>query len=129
MASLPIKPTEIRSLHQIGVNDLSDSEQVIGLDGIAVLESKNNKIDELSIQQLKDIFSGKITSWRQLGVVGNKINVYARDNDSGTYDTFRSLVLGKKVKLVASAKRYESNASLSDDVSRDKNGIGFVGLP
>jgi phosphate transport system substrate-binding protein len=83
----------------------------------------------LSISQLRDIFSGKTIRWQQLGVMGGKIHVYARDNDSGTYDTFKSLVLAKKAKLSNSAKRYESNAQLSDDVSGDPDGIGFVGLP
>lgn len=129
MASRQIKSKEVKSLQELGIDRTSGSEHVVGLDGIAVVVPKTNKIESLSISQLRDIFSGKISFWQQLGIAGGKIHVYARDNDSGTYDTFKSLVLAKKAKLTSNAKRYESNANLSDDVSRDPNGIGFVGLP
>jgi len=56
------------------------------------------------------------------------INVYARDDKSGTYDTFKALVLGGK-KLVSNAKRFEDSRELSDAVAKDPNGIGFIGLP
>src|SRR5262249_33940365 len=65
--------------------------------------------------------------WSQLGGRAGHINVYARDNKSGTFDTFKTLVL-KDRKLVASAARYESSEQLSDAVANDPNGIGFAGF-
>lgn len=129
MASRPIKSKEIIKLARIDDFSSAKTEFVIGLDGIAVIVPKSNDIASLSKQQLTDIFSGKITNWRQLDRPAGAIQVYARDDKSGTYDTFKNLVLGQKKPLVATARRYESNARLSDDVSRDPNGIGFVGLP
>lgn len=129
MSSRPIKNKELKSLMYLG--DLSDSrkEVVVGVDGIAVVAHPSNPIASLSIAQLKAVFSGSIQNWQALGGEDKAIHVYARDNQSGTYDTFKSLVLGKNSDLVSSAKRYESNDALSDDVALDLGGIGFVGLP
>lgn len=128
MASRPIKAKEIIQLAPLGQMDRPDSEYVIAIDGLAILVNKTNPLKQLSKSDLKAIFSGKITNWASLGLPPARIQVYARDNKSGTYDTFRNLVLGKKTPLVANAKRYESNAKLSDDVASDVHGIGFTGL-
>jgi phosphate transport system substrate-binding protein len=105
-------------------------EYVIGLDGIAVIVNQANPIDHLEKSIIRKIFSGEIRYWQQIDSnMSGPIHVYARDDKSGTYDTFKALVLGKKTPLVKSASRYESNAELSDDVAADASGIGFVGLP
>jgi len=56
------------------------------------------------------------------------VKIYARDDKSGTFDSFKTLVLGNK-QLAASARRFEDSIALSDAVARDPNGIGFIGLP
>jgi len=129
MASRQIKQKEIDKLARIDDFSSTKNEFVIGLDGIAVIVPRSNQIASLSKQQLQEIFSGKISNWQQLGQPAGAIHVYARDDKSGTYDTFKHLVLSKAAPLIVTAKRYESNAKLSDNVSRDPNGIGFVGLP
>lgn len=128
MASRPIKEKEIKKLSFLGTLNNKNSEYVIALDGLPIIVHKSNKLNRLSKDIVRRIFSGEITNWSQLGLRAGHINVYARDHNSGTYDTFKSLVLGKKSKLVKSAKRFESNAILSDNISKDPNGIGFVGL-
>ncbi len=129
MSSRPIKLKENNRLKRFGEMTREDAEFVIGLDGIAVIVNQINPISRLNKSQIKGIFSGEINRWEQLDTqLSGDIHVYARDNKSGTYDTFKALVLGKKTALVKQAKRYESNAHLSDDVSRDPMGIGFVGL-
>jgi len=85
-------------------------------------------VQSLTKEQLARVFAGEITDWRQLGGPSVGINVYARDDKSGTYDTFKTLVLGSK-KLVANAKRFEDIRELSDAVAKDLDGIGFIGLP
>jgi len=130
MSSRPIKSKENNSLKKFGDMTSESSEFVVGLDGIAVIVNKSNTISEIDKETINKVFSGKITQWSQLNErLSGKINVYARDKKSGTYDTFKALVLGKKTPLISTAKRYESNAELSDDVSKDIHGIGFVGLP
>ncbi len=129
MASRPIKDKELALLAPLGRMDAPGSEFVLGLDGIAVIVHSGNSLTQLSKKTLKKIFSGEVTDWSEIGGTSGPIHVYARDDKSGTYDTFKSLVLGKKRPLVEGARRFESNANLSDAVSVDPNGIGFVGLP
>ncbi len=128
MSSRPIKAHELEQLKQLGEMDGPKSEYVVGLDGIAVVVHRDNPLRQISKGQLRRIFAGEVLDWAELGGAAGPIRLYARDDNSGTYDTFRSLVLGKK-KLGDAARRYESNAELSDAVSQDALGIGFVGLP
>ncbi len=129
MASRPIKDAEIARLRRIGDFASPMAEWVIALDGIAVIVHPDNPLAGLDLATLADVFSGQIRNWRALGGRPGPIHVYARDDKSGTWDTFRHLVLGKRRPLIASARRFESNAELSDAVARDPNAIGFVGLP
>lgn len=128
MSSRPIKHKEVMALASQGDMSSANSEYVIALDGLSVIVHPQNPLRSIKKNRLRKIFSGEISHWSQLGIRGGKIKIYARDSKSGTYDTFKSLVLGKKTKLVGSARRYESNARLSDDVAKDRDGIGFVGL-
>lgn len=128
MSSRPIKNKEVEKLASLGALNSKNSEYVIALDGLPIIVHKSNPLSKLTKATIKDIFAGKISNWSQLGIHNGHINIYARDDKSGTYDTFKSLVLGKKTPLAAGAKRFESNANLSDMVSKDPNGIGFVGL-
>lgn len=129
MSSRPIKSKEIEQLKGLGPMNGPRSEFVVGLDGIAVVVHPQNRLQRLDKGQLRQIFSGELSDWSQLGGAAGPIRVYARDDNSGTFDTFRSLVLGKKSPLIATARRFESNAELSDAVALDSGGIGFVGLP
>lgn len=129
MSSRPIKASEVESLRRLGQMDGPQSEFVVGLDGIAVVVHRDNPLVQITKEQLRQVFSGEIKEWSQLGGTPGPIQLYARDNNSGTYDTFRSLVLGKHASLSNSAKRFESNAELSDKVAQDPFAIGFVGLP
>jgi len=130
MSSRPIKAKENNSLKQFGEMSRLGVEFVVGLDGIAVIVNPQNPLMQLDKNIIKKIFTGKITHWNEVDKsLSGKIHVYARDNKSGTFDTFKALVMGKKSKLVKGALRYESNDKLSDDVADDVSGIGFVGLP
>lgn len=128
-ASRPAKTKEVNALSDFA--DLTDkrSEHIIGIDGLAIIIHAKNPIQRLSVQQLGQIFSGEIDDWSQLGGRLGKINLYSRDDKSGTWDSFKRMVLGKQFTLDARAKRFEANDELSDEVSSDINGIGFVGLP
>jgi len=128
MASRPIKSEELKKLARLGQLNRPNTEYIIALDGLSVIVNRKNPLKQISKDKLQKIFSGRITDWSQLGLPRGHINVYARDNNSGTYDTFKHLVLSKAAPLLKTARRYESNAKLSDDVSNDTYGIGFVGL-
>ena len=129
MSSRAITADELDSLADFGDFTSHKAEYTIGLDGIAVIVNKKNTLRSLQKPVLAKIFSGEIRDWNQVDAhMHGTINVYARDNNSGTYDTFKSLVLGK-TPLIASAKRYESSTQLADDVANDVSAIGFIGLP
>ncbi|RBW49024.1 substrate-binding domain-containing protein [Marinobacter sp. F3R11] len=127
-SSRAVKSTEVEKMAERANLKEPESEHVIAIDGLAVLVHPSNQVDQLSIDTLAKIFSGEITDWSQIGGAPRAISLYARDDRSGTWDTFKSLVLGKQYTLHTSAKRYESNDRLSDDVSADPGGIGFSGL-
>ncbi|WP_299976522.1 substrate-binding domain-containing protein [uncultured Pseudoteredinibacter sp.] len=129
MSSRPIKGKEVKKLRALGDMLNLKAEHVIAIDGIAVIVHPSNPISQLSVQQIARVFSGEIHNWNQLSSnYSGAINIYARDNNSGTWDTFKNLVLAKKIPLSESAKRFESNDLLSDTVTADPQGIGFVGL-
>jgi phosphate transport system substrate-binding protein len=127
MASRQIKADEVSKLSSLGNMLAPASEHVLGLDGIAVIVNASNPVRELSKDEIMRIFMGQTTTWSAGGFHG-AIKIYARDDKSGTYDTFKSLVLAGK-PLAASARRFEDSNELSDAVAHDPNGIGFIGLP
>ncbi|WP_230712908.1 substrate-binding domain-containing protein [Marinobacter shengliensis] len=127
-SSRPVKPSEADQVRAQADLTALESEHVIAIDGLAILVHPSNPINQLSIDTIGQIFAGEIRNWSELGGSNRAITLYARDDRSGTWDTFKSLVLGKKYPLDPSAMRYESNDQLSDDVSRDPGGIGFSGL-
>ncbi|MFY9989453.1 MAG: phosphate ABC transporter substrate-binding protein, partial [Rhodoplanes sp.] len=129
MMSRPIAAKEVAQLATIGFGkaDTPGQEHVVALDGVVVLVNKANPVTQLSLADIQGLFSGAITDWSQVGGKPGPVHVYARDDKSGTYDTFKALVLKDK-KLTGSAKRYEDSKELSDDVANDENGIGFVGF-
>lgn len=127
-SSRPIKSKEVVALSGLGNMESIDNEHIVAIDGLAIIVSPANPITKLSLKTIQDIFAGKITDWSKVGGPSGKINVLARDDKSGTYDTFKRLVLGK-AKISSRATRYESNDHLSATVQKDKNAIGFVALP
>lgn len=129
-SSRPIKEKEIQDLAEIGNLKSPAAEQVIAIDGVAVILHPGNPIRELTTEQLARVFAGEIRNWQALGGKDGEIHLYVRDEQSGTFETFKELVLLKYGKtLAAGAKRFESSEQLSDEVSGDRNGIGFIGLP
>jgi phosphate transport system substrate-binding protein len=128
MSSRPIKPAEAASLAKLGDMTSPACEHVVGLDGLAIIVNKSNAVSALTTSQVAGIFTGEIANWRDAGGADAPIEVLARDDKSGTYDTFKALVLGKG-QLVAGAVRLEDSRVLSDRVAGDPNAIGFIGLP
>lgn len=127
-ASRPAKPEEAQLLKHFGDITSPVVEHVVGLDGIAVIVNKTNPVRTLTKELIARIFSGEITDWAEVGGASGRIHRYARDEKSGTFDTFQHLVMGK-AKLDDQTVRLESSEELSDRVAKDAAGIGFIGLP
>lgn len=128
-ASRPIRPAEAEALAKAGDMLSAEAEQVIGLDGLAIIVHPDNPVTALDLEQVAQVFAGRITDWRELGGPAGPIRLYARDGNSGTWETFRDLVLTpRQLELNADAKRFASTSGLSRSVGSDTQGIGFVGL-
>lgn len=128
-ASRPISDSEAQQLQALGNLRGAGSEQVIGLDGVAVIVHPDNPLSQLTTEQLAQVFSGQLQRWEQLGVPGGAIHLYARDDRSGTFETFKALVLApQKATLASEARRFESADELAAQVTADRQAIGFSGL-
>jgi len=128
MSSRPIKPSEVAKLKKYGNCDTAACEFVVSLDGIAIIVNPANPVATLTKEQLRRVFSGELSNWSQLGGSAGPIHLYSLDDNSGTYDTFKSLVLGKGA-LAPGAQRHASHTFIAKEVSKDPAAIGFVGLP
>lgn len=127
MASRRITPAETSMLQEFGALDSPANEHVIALDGLAILVSKANRVDALSIEQIMGIYTGKITDWSQVGGMPGPISPVARNEGSGTADTFSNLVLNG-TPMSVNVRRIEDSRELSDVVATTPNSIGFVGM-
>jgi len=129
-SSRPIKDRELVELEALGDLKSPDAEQIIAIDGLAIILHPGNPLNQLNTEQLAQIFSGQISTWEALGGITGPIHLYARDEQSGTWEIFKELVLSRTGNpLSHTAQRFESSEQLSDAVSNDPQGIGFIGLP
>jgi phosphate transport system substrate-binding protein len=129
-SSRPIKDSEVGALAALGNPKSRDAEQIIAIDGLAIILHPSNPIAALRTDQVAQVFAGEIDDWAPLGGRPGPIKLYARDDNSGTDNTSKELFLTAKGKpLAPTARRFESSEQLSDLVSQDPQGIGFIGLP
>jgi len=129
-ASRELKKSELETAKEKGVTPVVYD---VALDGIALIVHPDNKIDNLTIKQLSEIFSGKITNWKQLGGSDMIITLYGRENSSGTYEFFKDHVLGKdesgkQIDYSPSTQVLQGTAALGEAVARDVKGIGYGGV-
>lgn len=128
MASRPVAPAEVERAASLGKLDMAPQEAVLALDGVAVIVHPSNPLRSLRVDQVRALFDGDVRDWSAFGGAGSgAVRVHARDEASGTWETFRGLVLGERT-LRADATRYESTAALARAVAADPNAIGFVGF-
>lgn len=127
MASRPVNAAEVERGRVLGALDSPQQEAVLALDGVAVIVHPDNPLRELTLRQVRAVFSGAVRDWSELGRRAGRIQLHARDANSGTFETFRTLVLGDTA-LRSDARRYESTRELAQAVRTDPDAIGFVGL-
>ncbi len=122
-ASRPIKSSEVEKLksryNTLGV------EIPCAKDGITIFLNESNKVKELTLKQLSDIFTGRTTNWKQVGGDDAPIKLYGRENSSGTYAFFKEEVI--KADYAASCQTLPGTAAVVNAVKKDKNGIGYGG--
>lgn len=114
--------------------DLNSDEKDLGLtpiviahDGIAVIVNEDNPVDNLSVDQLRDIYAGKITNWKEVGGDDLPIQIINRDEASGTREAFRTIVMGD-APFDRSAAVLSGTGQVRDVVSRSRGAIGYISL-
>ena len=97
------------------------------IDGVAVSVNPANKVVGLTKAQIKDIFSGKIANWKDVGGADAAISLYVREDGSGTRETFEERAMDKGTSA-AGANVVNSNGAMKTAISQDPNAIGYVGI-
>ena len=97
------------------------------IDGVAVAVNPANKVAGLTKAQIKDIFSGKIANWKEVGGADAPISLYVREDGSGTRETFEERALDKGASAAA-ANVVNTNGAMKTAIGQDPNAIGYVGI-
>lgn len=125
MMSRFMKPdTEFKVAVEKGVMPVA---HVVAMDGVCVVVHPSNPITALTTEQVRNIYLGKITNWRELGGPDRAIVAISRDTSSGTYETFHNLVMNKQ-EMAGSVEVVGSNPQAHARVSSTTGAIGYVGI-
>lgn len=122
-SSRPIKPAELEKIK--AKYKKNGIEIACAKDGLSVFLNKGNTVSELTVQQIGDIFSGKITNWKQVGGADAKIQLYGRESSSGTFEFFKEHVV--KGDFSPACQTLPGTAAIVNAVKKDKYSIGYGG--
>ncbi len=117
MSSRDLKPEERDS----GLNEV-----VIAYDGIVVVTHPINGIKDLTLEQVRGIFTGEVTNWKELGGEDMEIVVVSREDGSGSRDAFQEIVGFSSGELVRSAIIASGNGNIKTTVATNKHAVGFI---
>ena len=123
-ASRPMKDDEKRKLRDR--YQTMGTEIPVAKDGLSIYVHESNPVKDLSIAQLRQIYTGQVTSWKALGGADAPIILYGRENNSGTYVYFKDNVL-LGADYSARVQTLPGTAAVVNAVGRDPNGIGYGG--
>jgi phosphate transport system substrate-binding protein len=123
-SSRPIKAAEKKSAREGGVDVV---ETKVAMDALSVVVNKDNPVNELTMNQVKAIYTGAINNWKDLGGPPKAIVRYSRESNSGTYVFFKEHVLGNQ-DYAADAQNMPGTAAVATAVAKDPAAIGFGGV-
>lgn len=123
-SSRPMNDQERQQIRQKFGTDVI--EIPVARDGVAIYVNASNAVDSISIDQLRGIYTGQITNWKNVGGTDSKIILYGRENSSGTYAFFKEHVLSKG-DFAPATQTLPGTAGVVNAISKDKNGIGYGG--
>jgi len=122
-SSRPIKASELAKGKDSGKNIV---EHKVALDALVVVVHPSNTVKELSVPQLKAIFTGAVTNWNQVGGSDSPIVIYSRESNSGTYGFFKEHILAN-ADFTPTALYMPGTAAIKNGVSKDPKAIGYGG--
>ncbi|MGV8058334.1 MAG: PstS family phosphate ABC transporter substrate-binding protein [Smithellaceae bacterium] len=123
-SSREIKKEEIDLAAKKGIKPIA---HIVAYDAIIPIVNPKNKVQGLSIDQLSQIYQGKITNWKEVGGDDLKIIVISRDSSSGTFESWDHFVM-KKNKVTPKAQMLASNGAIVTAVAKNRYAIGYVGM-
>ena len=123
-SSREIKNEEISLAKSKGVNPKA---YTVAIDAIVPIVNPKNKVQNLTIDQLSQIYQGKITNWKDVGGDNLQIVVISRDSSSGTFETWGEMVL-HKAKVTPKAQLQASNGAIVQAISKNRYAIGYIGF-
>ncbi|MFW6001861.1 MAG: PstS family phosphate ABC transporter substrate-binding protein [archaeon] len=123
-SSRTLKEEELDQADQLGVDPY---EVEVALDGIAIVVNNENPIEELTVEQIRGIYTGEYTNWDEVGGNNSEIVPASRENNSGTYVYFQENILNEQ-NYDTRVMPLPSNSSIVQEVSKNEEAIGYVGL-
>ncbi len=124
MSSREIKSGEVDQARAKGVEP---KRIAIAVDAIVPVVHPDNKVGDLSLDELRGIYMGTIANWKDVGGADARIVVVSRDTSSGTYETWETMVM-KGERVAPSALLQASNGAVVQAVSKNPNAIGYIGI-
>ena len=124
MSSRRAKPTEVSAAQAKGV---TLKPIIVAYDGMAIVVNSSNPIAALNKRQVEQIFTGDVTDWSAVGGKPGKISIYTRNTASGTYSDWKELAM-KRRDYASSSQKMAGNEQIVEEVRKNPNGIGYVGL-
>ena len=123
-SSRPIKASEVQKIRE--KYGRGAVEIKVARDGIALYVNEKNPVKDLNVDQIRRIYTGKITNWKEVGGPDAHIILYGRENNSGTYAYFKEVIL-LEADFTSQTQSLPGTAAVVNAVSRDLHGIGYGG--
>ncbi len=123
-SSREIKRAEVELAKSKGVEP---KEIAVAIDAIVPIVNPKNRVKDLTIDQLSQIYQGKITNWKEVGGDDLQIVVISRDSSSGTFEAWAEMVLNK-AKVTPKAQLQASNGAIVQAISKNRYAIGYIGI-
>jgi len=124
-SSRPMKDKEKEEVKAKRGNEVL--ELPVAVDGLAVYVHESNPVSELTLQQIKAIYTGQIKNWKEVGGRDDRILLYSRENNSGTYAYFKEHVL-ENADFHPTAQTLPGTAAVINALAKDRRGIGYGGI-
>ncbi len=124
MASRDISKKEIKLAES---KKITPKRIVVAIDALVPVVHPENPVSDLSVEQLKGIYTGKIKNWKEVGGPDKPIAVVSRDTSSGTYETWQDKILGKD-RVAPSVMTTASSGAVVQTVSKNPLAIGYIGF-
>lgn len=131
MSSRRIRPDEARQLRAGGAGNMVSPEQehIVAVDALVLITNPSNPVSELTIDQVRDIYTGRLTNWKQLGGPDLPIMLVSRQENSGTREVFEERIFGdREANIAKNAVNAAESRLVSSIVKKSPGAIGYVGF-